>query len=588
MSSSFDLIIRNGMIVDGTGAEAFHGSIGVRDGAIVAVGAVHGRARREIDAEGLLVTPGFVDVHTHYDGQVTWTSSLSPSSLHGVTTAVMGNCGVGFAPCRPADHERLIRLMEGVEDIPHPVLTEGLPWNWETFPDYLDRLSERQYDIDFASQLPHGALRVYVMGERGANREPATADDIARMTQLAQQAVSAGALGFTTSRTMNHRTSDGEPTPTLTAEQDELVGIARGLGQIGEGVLQVVSDFRDRPNELHILRTMVQQSGRPLSISLTQHNRSPHRWREILRFISEANADGLPLRAQVAGRAVGVLFGLELTHNPFSAHPSYRAIADQPFGERLRLLRDAAFQVRLLSEQPELERDPFMKRMYGNFDNLYTLDERPDYEPHPSASLGARARARGVSVLQLALEILIAGDGKGMLYYPTLNYSEHSLEPSLEMMRHPHAILGLGDGGAHCGTICDASFTTHMLTHWARDRSRGERLPLPWVVKAHTQDTASAVGLLDRGVLANGYKADFNLIDFERLNLKRPEVRYDLPAGGRRLMQTADGYVATIVSGEVVYQNGEATGVTPGRLIRGRQGRPAGSSNAFARVNHHA
>lgn len=578
MSSSFDLIIRNGTLVDGTGGQPFQGSVAVRDGAIAEVGAVQGGAHREIDADGLLVTPGFVDIHTHYDGQVTWGHALTPSSVHGVTTAVMGNCGVGFAPCRPADHERLVRLMEGVEDIPHPVLTEGLPWNWETFPDYLARLSERSYDIDFAAQVPHGALRVYVMGERGANREPATATDIAQMTRLAQQAVAAGALGFTTSRTMNHRTSDGEPTPTLTAEQDELVGIARGLGEIHEGVLQVVSDFRDRPNELRIFRTMVQQSGRPLSISLTQHNRSPQGWREILKFVSDANREGLPVRAQVCGRAVGVLFGLELTHNPFSAHPSYRAIADRPLAQRLQTLRDPAFQTRLLSEQPDLERDPFMKRMFGNFDNLYTLDERPDYEPYPSASLGARARASGSSVLRLALDILTAGDGKTMLYYPTLNYSENSLEPSLEMMRHPHTILGLGDGGAHCGTICDASFTTHMLTHWARDRSRGERLPLPWVVKAHSRSTAEAVGLMDRGVLAPGYKADLNLIDFERLNLRRPEVRYDLPAGGRRLMQTAEGYVATIVSGKVIYQNGEATGERPGRLVRGSKARPAGDA----------
>jgi N-acyl-D-aspartate/D-glutamate deacylase len=569
----FDLVIRNGTIVDGSGCEPFHGDIGVRNGAIAAVGEIDGSAQREIDAEGLLVTPGFVDIHTHYDGQVTWGRALTPSSIHGVTTAVMGNCGVGFAPCRPEDRERLIRLMEGVEDIPHPVLADGLPWNWETFPEYLDRLSERQYDIDFAAQLPHGALRVYVMGERGANREPARPDEIARMAQIAQQAISAGALGFTTSRTMNHRTSDGNPTPTLTAERDELVGIARGLGEIAEGVLQVVSDFRDRANELNIFRTMVQQSGRPLSISLTQHNRSPQGWRDILRFISEANADGLPVRAQVCGRPVGVLFGLELTHNPFSAHPSYRAIADQPLAQRLSRLRDPQFQARLLSEQPELERDPFMKRMYGNFDNLYTLDERPNYEPEPSASLGARARAGGTSVLRLALEILTAGDGRAMLYYPTLNYAEHSLEPSLEMMRHKHTILGLGDGGAHCGTICDASFTTHMLTHWARDRSRGERLPLPWVVEAHTRSTAAAVGLLDRGVLAPGYKADINVIDFEHLNLRRPEVRYDLPAGGRRLMQSAEGYVATIVSGEIVYQDGEATGALPGRLVRGRQAR---------------
>ena len=586
MNHQFDLVIRNGSIVDGSGNEPYQGDVAVKDGRILAVGKIEqidGTAKTEIDASGLLVTPGFVDIHTHYDGQVTWGEELTPSSLHGVTTAVMGNCGVGFAPCRPDDKERLISLMEGVEDIPHPVLAEGLPWNWETFPEYLDSLSKKKYDIDFAAQLPHGPLRVYVMGERGANRETATPEDIEQMAALAKQAIEAGALGFTTSRTLNHRTAEGDPTPTLTAAIEEMVGIARGVGATGSGVLQVVTDFKENQGEFHILREMVKQSGRPLSVSVAQHHRAPEAWRKILDNIAAANAEGIPIKAQVCGRPVGVLFGLELTNNPFSAHPSYQAIKDLPFVERLARLRDPEFRQRLLAEQPVLDSNPFMRHVLSRFEDLFIMGEQPDYEPRPETSLAALARVKGMSPLELSLDVMTAGDGKTMIYYTFLNYADSSLDASLEMMRHPDTVLGLGDGGAHCGSICDGSFTTHMLTHWARDRSRGEKLSLPWVIKAHCQDTAQAVGLLDRGVLAPGYKADINVIDFDRLNLHRPEVHYDLPAGGRRLMQFADGYVATIVSGTIVYQEGKSTGARPGRLVRGNQPSPDPSLPARVR-----
>jgi len=571
MKHSYELIIRNGTIVDGTGNDPWQGDVAIKDGLIDVIGNIDGSAETEIDATGLLVTPGFVDIHTHYDGQVTWGDELTPSSIHGVTTAVMGNCGVGFAPCRPEDKERLISLMEGVEDIPHPVLAEGLPWNWETFPEYLDSLSSKKYDIDFAAQLPHGPLRVYVMGERGANRETATDKDIEQMAALAKQAIEAGALGFSTSRTLNHRTAEGEPTPTLTAEIEELVGIARGVGAANTGVLQVVTDFKENEGEFHILREMVKQSARPLSVSVAQHHRSSEGWRKILANIAAANAEGIEIKAQVCGRPVGVLFGLELTNNPFSAHPSYQAIQHLDLAERLAHLRDPLFRQQLLTEEPVLDSNPFMRQVHSRFKDLFIMHEQPDYEPKAEESIAVLAQAKEISPLQLCLDILTAGDGKEMIYYTFINYADTSLDASLEMMKHPDTVLGLGDGGAHCGSICDGSFTTHMLTHWARDRSRGEKLSLAWVIKALCQDTARAVGLLDRGVLAAGYKADINIIDFDRLKLHRPEVHYDLPAGGRRLMQFADGYVATLVSGTIVYQEGKPTGARPGRLVRGKQ-----------------
>ena len=573
MSGEFDLVVRGGTIVDGTGDAPVEGDVAIAAGRIAAVGKIAGRGREEIDAKGKLVTPGFVDIHTHYDGQATWDERLTPSSWHGVTTAVMGNCGVGFAPCRPNDHGMLIRLMEGVEDIPGVVLTEGLKWTWETFPEFLDALEARPHDIDFATQVPHGALRVYVMGERGANREPATPRDIAQMVSIARDAVKAGALGFSTSRTLNHRTSDGQPTPTLTAADDELVGIALGLRDANAGVLQVVSDFAEPQRELAMLRRMVAESGRPLSFSLLQSDRGPQAWKMLLGFLDGCAAEGLPVRAQVCGRPVGLLLGLSLTLNPFSAHPSYQEIAHLPFAERLRLLRTEEWRHRLLAEEPRSD-NPFVKAVLRNFAKMFPLADPPNYEPSSDESLGARATARNMRAEELAYDWMLEDDGKALILFPFLNYAEDTLEPALAMMRHPHTVLGLGDGGAHVGMICDGSFPTSMLTHWTRDRTRGSKLPLEWVIKAQSRDTALAVGLADRGLLKPGYKADLNVIDHARLTLHRPSVAYDLPTGGRRLVQHADGYEATIVSGEITYREGKPTRALPGKLIRGAKAAP--------------
>lgn len=565
-----DLIIRGGTIVDGTGADPFEGDVAVSDGQITAIGKVSGKGIEEIDARGQIVTPGFVDIHTHYDGQVTWGEAVSPSSLHGVTSVIMGNCGVGFAPCRPNDHDRLIRLMEGVEDIPFPVLAEGLPWSWESFPDYLDFLSTRQFDTDIGAQLPHAALRVYVMGTRGANREDATADDIAEMRRLAKEAVIAGALGFSTSRTLNHRTSDGQPTPTLTASEAELMGIADGLREAGRGVLQFVSDFNDPQKEAAMLRRIVEASGRPLSVSLAQADVAPEGWRALLGAIESAKNEGLPMRAQVAPRPVGVLLGLELTLNPFSAHPSYQAIASLPLDKRVEALWDPDFRAKLLSEQPVTD-NPFLKVMLRSFGKMFQLTDPVNYEPGPEQTLEYMAKAQRTSPEEVALDLMLERNGRGMLYLPFLNYSQGSLEPVRAMMESPATLPGLSDGGAHVGMICDGSFTTTLLTHWARDRTRGPKLPLEYLVQRQSHDTAKWMGLHDRGVIAPGYRADLNVIDLANLKLHLPEVQYDLPAGGRRLMQRASGYTATILRGEVTHRNGDPTGVKPGRLLRGAQ-----------------
>jgi N-acyl-D-aspartate/D-glutamate deacylase len=494
---------------------------------------------------------------------------------------VMGNCGVGFAPCRPGDHDLLIRLMEGVEDIPGPVLHEGLDWSWESFPQFLDALERRPHDIDFAAQVPHAAVRVYVMGERGANREPATKADIAAMAEISRAGVAAGALGFTTSRTLNHRASDGRPTPTLTAAEDELTGVAMGLAAAGRGVLQVVSDFVDPEAELAMLRRIVEASGRPLSVSLAQNDRSPDGWRKVLAAIGRATADGLPMRAQVCGRPIGLVLGFRLSMNPFATHPSYRAIAGLPVEDRLARLRDPELRARIVGEAGESD-NPFAKAVLGNFARMFPLGDPPDYEPTPERSVAAIARAAGKPPAEVAYDAMLERDGRATLYFPFLNYADGRLDAQLEMMRHPDTVLGLGDGGAHVGMICDGSFPTTMLTHWTRDRTRGERLPLPWVVKAHTAATAQAVGFHDRGLVKPGYKADLNVVDYDRLTLHAPDVAYDLPAGGRRLVQRADGYVATIVSGEVVYRDGAPTGALPGRLVRGPQQAPDGGATGRA------
>ncbi|MES2895850.1 MAG: amidohydrolase family protein [Pseudomonadota bacterium] len=573
MEQAWDLVIRGGTVVDGTGTAPYRADVAVKDGLIARIGEVAGRGAEEIDATGRIVTPGFVDIHTHYDGQATWDHHMQPSAWHGVTTVVMGNCGVGFAPCRPEDHDRLIRLMEGVEDIPFPVLTEGLPWNWESFPDYLDSLDRRSFDVDIGTQLPHAALRVYVMGERGANREDATEADIHAMAAIAKRAVEAGALGFSTSRTLNHRTSDGQPTPTLTASEDELAGIAMGLAAAGKGTLQFVSDFADPEAEFAMLRRLVERSGRPLSFSLVQSPRDPDQWKLLLERLAEASAAGLEMRAQVCGRPVGILFGFELTLNPFSAYPTYRDIATLPLAQRIARLRDPDFRARLLADGAP-GGPGFAANMTRNWQIMFLMGETPDYEQTADRTIAALAAAQGTTPEELALDHMLSNDGKGMLYLPFLNYANGSLDPSYAMLTHPDTVPGLSDGGAHVGMICDGSFPTSNLTHWTRDRTRGPKLSLEAMIRMQTNDTAKAVGLYDRGLIAEGYRADLNVIDYENLTLKAPAVAYDLPTGGRRLVQRADGYVATIVAGQVTYRDGEPTGALPGRLLRGAQAAP--------------
>ena len=572
MTQTVDLVIRGGTLADGTGGDLREADIAIAGGRIVEVGQVSARGTEEIDARGKLVTPGFVDIHTHYDGQVTWSNRITPSSDHGVTTAVMGNCGVGFAPVRPNDHDRLMRLMEGVEDIPEPVLSAGLPWTWESFPEYVNWLATRSYDMDVGPLLPHAALRVYVMGERGANREPATAEDIRQMAALTRDAIKAGALGFSTSRTLNHRTSDGDYTPTLKAGENELEAIAKAMQDAGGGVMQFVLDIETIEHDLPMLLGISERTGCPVSFSVTQNDRNPQRWRQTMQQIGEARARGLKVTAQIAARAVGIMLGLELTRHPFRSRPSYMAIADLPLAERVRLMRDPALKAKILAEESAPD-DDFAGRL-KDYGRVFHLGNPPDYEQPAEKAIGPRARAEGVNPESIAYDAMLEDEGRGMLYMPALNYSEASLDPLYEMMQHPAAIPGLSDGGAHCGIICDASFPTFLLSHWARDRSRGEKLPLEHIVALQTRRAAEAFGLFDRGLIAPGYKADINVIDFEHLRLDPPRVAYDLPMGGRRLVQRAEGYDAIIVSGTVTQRNGQSTGALPGRIVLGRQGQP--------------
>lgn len=569
MTEQPDLVIRGGTLADGTGDDLYEADVAIKDGRIAEIGKVAAKGREEIDARGRLVTPGFVDVHTHYDGQVTWSHDITPSSQNGVTTAIMGNCGVGFAPCRPADHQRLIQLMEGVEDIPEPVLEAGIPWEWESFPDYMDWLSRRNFDMDVGAQLPHAALRVYVMGERGARRDPATSDDNRAMAALAGDAVRSGALGFSTSRTLNHRTSTGDYTPTLKAGEDELTAIAGAMHGAGRSVLQFVLDLSTIHEDLPMMLRVADATKCPISFSVTQNDKAPERWRQTLAEINAAATRGLSITAQIPARPVGLLLGLELSRNPFQTHPSYRGIAQLPLPERVALLRQPDVRAAILSESAVATDDPLFFK--PNYDKMYLLGDPPDYEQSPERTLGAQARARGCRPEELAYDAMLSDEGRGMLYVPFLNYSDGNLDATYEMLRDPRSVPGLSDGGAHCGIICDASFPTYLLTHWTRDRSRGEKLSVPFVVAAQSRKTALSVGLADRGLLAPGYKADINVIDYDRLHLHPPKVHYDLPVGGRRLMQEVDGYDATIVSGVVTRRAGQATGARPGRLIRGAQ-----------------
>lgn len=573
--SKFDLVIRNGLVVDGTGSDALHADVGVNDGLVVEVGNLTGSGNQEVNADGAIVAPGFVDIHAHYDGQATWSSRLDPSSDHGVTTVVMGNCGVGFAPVHDSDHDRLIDLMEGVEDIPGVALQEGLQWDWNSLPEFLHALERIPHDIDFAAQVPHAALRLHVMGERGAARENATEADIAEMGRLAAEGIMAGALGFSTSRTLNHKSASGEPTPTLTASEAELVGIARAIGETRRGVLQLVSDFPREPDEYPMLRAMVEASGRPMSMTVVQAPNDPERFRETLNFISESNHLGLPMRAQVAPRPVGLILGLDNTLHPFLTNPLFSDMArGKTAAELAEAMRSSEFRSAVLAqEEIEAENDLIGGRLIGRFERMFELEDPPIYEPEATNSIAARAAAAGVSPSAYAYDLLAAGGGKAMIYVPFLNYAWGNLDAVHEMLAHPYTVPGLGDGGAHVGTICDGSFPTTLLTWWGRDRPEG-RFSLPYLIQQQCRDTAATVGLHDRGVLAPGYRADINVIDFENLGVRRPEVVHDLPAGGRRMLQRSEGYLHTFLQGVETFRNGEHTGELPGKLVRGAQPAP--------------
>jgi len=571
MTTDHDLIVRGGTIADGKGGALYEGDVAVTNGKVSAVGKVSGKGAEEIDAKGKLVTPGFVDIHTHYDGQATWDTRLAPSSWHGVTTVVMGNCGVGFAPVHQGDHARLIELMEGVEDIPGVALHEGLKWNWESFGDYLDALEQVPHDIDVCAQLAHGALRVYVMGERGAAIEPANEDDIAKMRYLTKEAMQAGAIGFTTSRTILHKSVKGEPTPGLRAEEAELMGIAMGIADAGRGVMELISDF-DSPDpltEFAMIRRLVERSGRPLSLSLAQAGSSSDGWRGLLRLIEQASKDGLAIRGQVAPRPIGLLLGLQGTINPFIAHETFAEIKEKSLADKVRIMRDPSFRARMLAETEAKQTHPLARRVMA-FDKIFPLGDPPNYEPPKETSLAAMAARGNREAQDIAYDMLLEDEGRAFLFSPFANYTDFNLDCCHDMIAHPNTVQGLGDGGAHVGIISDASFATYLLTHWGRDRAKG-KFDLGYLVKRQTADTARAVGLMDRGVIATGKKGDLNIIDFDKLQVQAPKMAFDLPAGGKRLLQGANGYDATIVSGQIAYRNGEATDVLAGKLVRGPQ-----------------
>jgi N-acyl-D-aspartate/D-glutamate deacylase len=572
---SYDLIIRNGTIVDGLGGEPFVGDVAVSDGVIAAIGSVDGEAASEIDATGLLVTPGFVDLHTHYDGQAIWSDRMTPSSAHGVTTAVMGNCGVGFAPCRAEDHDVLVDVMAGVEDIPGVVMVDGLPWDWETFPEYLDALESRQRDIDVAAYLPHSPLRVYVMGRRGADREPATAEDLKRMRALAKQAIEIGAIGFASSRFSFHKTGGGDLIPTYGAAQDEIGAIAHGVADGGGGLIQFVPDIPAGGYE-SVLRQVFDAAADaklPVTFSLATGNSGDPIWPDAITLIEKYNSAGGDITAQMFPRPIGLVIGLELTGNPFVFYPSYQQIADLPLAARVAEMRRPEVRARILADKPADGGHPLLYLAQA-WNWIFPLSDNPDYEPAASTSIAARAAARGVSPMEEAYDRLLDDDGHAMLLVAMGNYENNSLDTVGELLRRDDIVLGLGDGGAHYGMICDASFPTFLLAHWARDRAKG-RMRVADVIRELTSVPARVAGFADRGRIAVGYKADLNVIDHAALRLHKPVITHDLPAGGRRLDQTADGYVATIVSGQIIAKNGAPTAARPGKLVRGRQPAPA-------------
>jgi N-acyl-D-amino-acid deacylase len=576
----YDKIIRGGTVVDGSGAQPRTSDVAIDGGVIAEVGRVSGPAREIIEASGALVTPGWVDIHTHYDGQVTWDPLLTPSFWHGVTSVVMGNCGVGFAPAAPDRRQWLIGLMEGVEDIPGTALAEGIRWEWESFPEYLDAVERAPHAIDVGTQIAHGAVRAYVMGERGAKNEPATPTDIDRMEALAREALAAGALGVSTSRTVVHVAIDGEPVPGTFAAEDELMAFARAIGAHGQGILEVApagvvgEDLSAPDKEMAWMRRLSAATGCPITFILSQHNTDPTAWRRMLELCEEAGAEGTRIHPQVFGRPTNILFSFQSV-SPFYRYRSFEALAGMSQDERMKRLRDPQFKAQLLAEE-DPNQDAFALVMQSCWSHTYALGDPPDYEPDPSQSLAAIAAREGRDPKELAYDLMLQDDGKAFLLFAVLGYADGHLEAIRTMLEHPTSALGASDGGAHCRAICDAGMPTFMLTHWTRDRSRGAHLPLEWVVKKQTSDTARLFGLNDRGLLAPGYKADVNVVDYDRLRIGLPQFVFDLPAGAPRLIQKADGYLATLVSGEIVARDGEDTGARPGRLIRGWRQAPGG------------
>jgi len=568
-----DLTIRGGTVVDGRGGEPFTSDVAIDGDRITEVGRVDGPGRRDIDADGLVVTPGWVDIHTHYDGQATWDPLLTPSFWHGVTTVVMGNCGVGFAPAKPDEHEWLIGLMEGVEDIPGSALSDGITWGWESFAEYLDHLDAMPRAVDIATQVPHGAVRAYAMGERGARNEPATPDDLEAMAAIVRDAIRAGALGFSSSRTLVHRAVDGEPVPGTFAADDELMAMAAASVEGGSGLFEVApagvagEDILAPEREMDWMHRVAAATGATVTFLVSQYDQAPDLWREMFRRCEVAAGDGARLVPQVLGRPLNALFGHQATLHPFVAMPTYMEIQDLPLPERLARLRDPEVRARLLTESPSPDH-PLGALLTFPLERVFPLGDPPDYEPPPEGSVAVRAAAQGRPAKEVLYDLMLEDDGRELLMWPALNYAGGDSEPVREMLLSPLSVVGGGDGGAHCGTICDASTPTTLLTHWARDRTRGERLPLSFVVKKQTADTARAFGLGDRGELRAGWKADVNIIDYDELSLPRPEMVYDLPGGARRFSQRAHGYVATVVSGEVVLDHDEETGARPGGLVR--------------------
>ena len=566
-----DTVIRGGTIVDGTGKPGYTGDVALEGGKIASVGGKAGPGKREIDANGLLITPGWVDVHTHYDGQATWDPVLAPSSWHGVTTIMFGNCGVGFAPVRNEDHTSLIGLMESIEEIPGVALAEGLKWNWETFPQYLDALDQMPRAIDIAAQIPHHPLRVYVMGDRAINREAATADDIATMRDAVRAGLEAGAFGFTTSRTNSHKTPQGEMVPGRYSEVQELLGIGSAFKGLNYGAFGVNSDFDDEKVELEWMTKLGQDTGRPVWFLLTDRPNDAVRWKRLMAGVHKARSQGAMVTAQIAGRPVGVMLGIDTALNPFSIRESYQALLTLPAEERIKRMRDPAFRAQVLSEapSPDLLRRLSQFRQYITtaWDRMFPMGDPPNYEPEAGESIAAIAARTNHSPDEVAYDYLATGADK-FLYFPIVGYNDNNHDIIRSMLTDDATILGLSDGGAHCSSIVDASVPSWMLIHWARDRSRGEKLPLELMVKRQTSETANFFGFHDRGVLAPGKKADVNVIDYNGLRLHIPEIRYDLPMGGRRLVQRVDGYRNTFVSGVSTFENGQYTGATPGRLVR--------------------